>query len=65
MLKHLPYYGLPDLVTVPEAARFLGVGRKVIYQLLEIGVLKAIRQHGAILIDPCCLIEFRDEGKMV
>ncbi len=28
---------LPDLVSVPEAAKYLGVGRKIIYQLLEYG----------------------------
>ncbi|MFT5726299.1 MAG: excisionase family DNA binding protein [Desulforhopalus sp.] len=64
MFKLLPYHELPDLVTVPEAAKFLGVGRKVVYQLLEFGELKAIRQRSKILIDPCCLYEFRNKGKM-
>lgn len=64
MQQLLPYYELPDLVTVPEAAKFLGVGRKVIYQLLEHGVLRAIRKQAKVLIDPCCLYEFRNKGKM-
>ena len=64
MLKLLPYYELPDLVTVPEAAKFLGVGRKMVYQLLEYGELKAIRQHSTIFIDPCCLYEFQKKGEM-
>ena len=55
---------MPDYVTVPEAAKFLGVGRKVIYQLLENGVLHAIRRRSKMLIDPCCLHKFRDQGKM-
>lgn len=55
---------LPDLVTVPEAARFLGVGRKAIYRLLEYGELRAIRERGRILIDPCCLYDFYNKGKM-
>jgi len=55
---------LPDLVTVPEAAKFLGVGRKAIYHLLEYGELRAIRERGKILIDPCCLYEFYNKGMM-
>lgn len=60
----LPYGLLPDLVTVPEAAKFLGVGRKVIYRLLESGVLPAIRRRGQILLDPCALYRFREKGTM-
>lgn len=56
---------LPDLVTVPEAARYLGVGKKIIYQLLEHGELRAIRERGKILIDPCSIKEFHNSGKMV
>lgn len=56
---------LPDLVSVPEAAKFLGVGKKIIYQLLENGELRAIRQQGKILIDPCSVKEFHISGKMV
>ncbi|MGW8192740.1 MAG: helix-turn-helix domain-containing protein [Desulforhopalus sp.] len=55
---------LSDLVSVPEAAKFLGVGRKVVYQLLDHGELRAIRQRSKILIDPCSLYEFQEKGKM-
>ena len=64
MQKIRLYDELPDLVTVPEAAKFLGVGRKVVYQLLDHGVLHAIRQQSKILIDPCCLYEFRSKERM-
>jgi len=64
MIKLPSYHELPDLVTVPEAAKFLGVGRKVVYQLLEHGVLRAIRQHSKIYIDRCCLYDFQKKGKM-
>lgn len=64
MQKMLPQYTLPDLVSVSEAAKFLGVGRKVIYQLLEHDILRAIRRRGKILIDPCCLYEFQMKGRM-
>jgi excisionase family DNA binding protein len=65
MQKTIPLHQLPDLVTIPEAAKFLGVGRKVIYQLLEHGALRAIRRKSKVLLDPCCLYEFRNKGKMV
>ena len=55
---------LPDLVDVPQAAKYLGVARKVVYQLLEFGELRAIRQGGKIWIDPCSLRDCRDKGKI-
>jgi excisionase family DNA binding protein len=64
MLIIRPQKILPDLVSVPEAARFLGVGRKVIYHLLEYGELRAIREHGKIEIDPCSIYEFYNKGNM-
>lgn len=65
MQKILFNNDLPDLVTVPEAAKYLGVGRKIIYQLLENGELRAIRERSKIFIDPCSIREFRSMGKMV
>ena len=65
MQKILLNYELPDLVSVPEAANYLGVGRKIIYQLLENNELRAIRERGKILIDPCSIREFQTMGKMV
>ncbi len=56
---------LPAFVTVPEAAKHLGVGRKIIYQLLENNELRAVRERGKILIDPCSIKEFQKLGKMV
>jgi len=54
-----------EVVSVPEAAKYLGVGRKIVYQLLEFGELRAVRYGGKILIDPCSLKEFRTKGKMM
>lgn len=65
MQKILLRNELPDLVSVPEAAKFLGVGRKVIYKLLEYGELRAIREQRKILIDPCSIYDFRRRGTMV
>lgn len=56
---------LPDVVSVPQAAKYLGVGRKIVYQLIDFGELRAIRQQGKILIDPCSLKDFRNKKKMM
>jgi len=54
---------LPMEISVSQAARYLGVGKRVIYQLLEYGELRAVRKHGKILVDPASLREFRNSGK--
>ena len=41
LLDHQEYIYLP-LLTVGEAARYLGVGRKIIYQLIEYELLKTV-----------------------
>jgi excisionase family DNA binding protein len=64
MQTFMPQKLLPDLVSVPEAAKFLGVGRKVIYQLLEYGELRAIRERGKILIDPGSIYEVYNKGNV-
>ena len=43
-IQTVPETALPDLVSVPQAAEYLGVGRKMVYQLLEFGELKALRR---------------------
>lgn len=63
MNKYFQEDVLPIRVSVADAAKYLGLGRKVIYQLLEFGELRAVRERGTILIDPCSLREFRESGK--
>ena len=52
------------LITVSEASKYLGVGRKVLYQLLEFGELNAVRHKGAILIEKKSLDDYRASGKL-
>lgn len=52
------------LMTVPEAASYLGVGKKVIYQLLEFDQIRAVRERGAILVEKRSIDAFRDSGKL-
>ena len=50
------------LLTVGEAAKYLGVGRKVVYQLIEFGQIQSVRENSAILIEKRSLDLFRQSG---
>ena len=50
------------LLTVGEAAKYLGVGRKVVYQLIEFDQLRSVRENRAILIEKRSLDLFRQSG---
>ena len=50
------------LLTVGEAAKYLGVGRKVICQLIEFDQLRSVRENRAILIEKRSLDSFRQSG---
>ena len=57
------FVSLP-LLTVGESAKYLGVGRKIVYQLLEFGELRAVKNKGAVLIEKASLDSFRSSGKL-
>jgi excisionase family DNA binding protein len=52
------------MLTVAEAAKFLGVGRKIIYQLIEFDQIRAVREKHAILLEKRSLEEFRRSGTL-
>jgi excisionase family DNA binding protein len=58
-------YLAAPLLTVPEAARYLGVGRKMVYQLIERGEITAVRVGGSTRIERKSLDEFRTSGKLM
>ena len=58
------YIYLP-VMTVSEAAKYLGVGKKVIYQLIEFDEIRAVRERGAVLVEKMSLDNFRNRGKMI
>lgn len=62
MITPNPYIEVPVL-TVSEAARFIGVGKKVIYQLIEFDEIRAVRERGKIMIDRSSLEAFHNSGK--
>jgi len=51
-------------ITVGEAARYLGVGRRIVYQLIDFGRIRAYRRRKMIMVDPRSLEEFRRSGRM-
>jgi len=52
------------LLPVPEAARYLGVGRKKIYELIEWGELKAVKLGRSVQIEKESLDRFKESGKL-
>ena len=62
-MKQHNYIHFP-LLTVGEAAKYLGVGRKMIYQLIEFDRLRSVRENRAILIEKKSLDEFRRSGAL-
>jgi excisionase family DNA binding protein len=53
------------LLSVPEAAKYLGVGRKMVYELIERGEIAAVRTGGSTRIEKKSLDEFRASGKLM
>lgn len=53
-----------NFLSVPEAARYLGVGRKVLYQLIEYNRIRAVRRRRVLLVDKESLDEFQRGGQI-
>jgi excisionase family DNA binding protein len=51
-------------LTVSQAARFMGVGKKIIYQLIEFGEIRSVRDGGVVMVDQASLVAFRKSGKL-
>jgi excisionase family DNA binding protein len=53
------------LLTVSEAAKYLGVGKKIVYQLIENGELLVVRGKGkTVQVEKQSLDRFRRSGKL-
>ena len=57
-------YATSALLTVAEAAKYLGVGRKKIYELIEWGELKAVTLGRSVQVEKNSLDEFKTSGKL-
>ena len=63
MFREAGFVSAP-LLTVGEAAKYLGVGRKVLYQLIEWGQINAVKINGSLHIEKRSLDDFRESGKL-
>lgn len=52
------------LLTVAEASKYLGVGRRKIYQLIEWGEIRGVKLGRSVRIEKEGLDRFRDSGKL-
>lgn len=57
-------YVTSALLSVPEAAKYLGVGRKKVYELIEWGELKAVKLGRSVQVEKNSLDEFKASGKL-
>ena len=57
------YIALP-LMTVGETARYMGVGRKIVYQLIENGEIRAVKNKGRVEIEKASVDGFRAAGRL-
>lgn len=52
------------LMSISDAAKFLGVSRKTVYRLIEIEEIRAAKSGRSIWVDKMSLEAFRKSGKM-
>lgn len=57
------YIALP-LMNIGETARYMGVGRKIIYQLLEFGEIRAVKDKSRLLVEKASVDAYRASGKL-
>ncbi|MGD1973540.1 MAG: excisionase family DNA-binding protein [Desulfobacterales bacterium] len=57
------YIELP-LMTVGETARYMGVGRKIVYQLIEYGEIRAVKNKSRVEIEKASVDAFRAAGRL-
>ena len=62
MRKDELFVTLP-LMTVGEAARELGVARRVVYQLIEWGELRTVKVQGSLRIEALSVAALQLSGK--
>lgn len=52
------------LMSISDAAKFLGVSRKTIYRLIEFDEIRAVKQGKAIRVEKKSLDAFKECGKL-
>jgi excisionase family DNA binding protein len=57
-------YVSAPLLDVGQAAKYLGVGRKILYQLIERGEITVVKAGGSTLVEKKSLDDFRARGPL-
>ena len=57
------YIALP-LMTVGETARYMGVSRKIVYQLIEYGEIRAVKNKSRVEIEKASVDAFKAAGRL-
>jgi len=57
-------YVSTPLLDVGEAARYLGVGRKILYQLIERGEITVVKSGRSVRVEKRSLDAFRERGSL-
>ncbi|MFZ3046701.1 MAG: helix-turn-helix domain-containing protein [Desulfatirhabdiaceae bacterium] len=58
-----PYIYFP-LMSISEAAKYLGVSRSTIYRLIELDEIRAVKQGKATRVEKMSLDTFKESGKL-
>jgi excisionase family DNA binding protein len=53
------------LLTISETAKYLGIGRKMVYQLIDLGEIKAVKVGRSIAIEEKSLDKYLSSGKRI
>ncbi|GEM_PF-1477274 len=57
-----PYDGMIAM-SISDTAKYLGISRKTVYQLIEFGEIRVVKQGKATRLDKKSLDDFRNSGK--
>jgi excisionase family DNA binding protein len=57
-------YVSAPLLDVGEAAKYLGVGRKILYQLIERGEITVVKAGRSVKVEKKSLDAFRERGSL-
>ena len=58
------YVYLP-LMTISETAKYMGIGRKMVYELIEWGELRVVRARRTKLVEKASVDRFINSGKRI
>ena len=62
--ENLSGFAKAPLVTIGEAAKYLGVSRKTLYRIIEMGQVTAVKAGNTTLIEKESLDSFREAGTL-